>query len=77
MSFRPTQYLNIADAEAVKDWPVGTLVRLKPGLGVLDGSEDRPIARIASYIVGINGGVIVSPPLEDMRAWNIEALERA
>ena len=78
MSYRHTQYLSIDDAKAVEKWPVGTLVRLKvdESEGLLHDEDDRPVARVTSYIPGIKGGVIVSPKLEDMRAWNIDALEK-
>lgn len=77
MSHRDTQYLSVGDAKAVKDWPVGTTVRLKAeSEDVLEFDEDRPIASITGYIPGVSGGVVISPKLDEMRAWNIDALEK-
>jgi hypothetical protein len=73
MSHADVQYLSVNDAEAVKDWPVGTLVRLKSP----QDPEDRPLTRITGYLVGIHGGVQVRPKLEGFGCWNIDALEKA
>lgn len=77
MSHRDVQYLSVGDAEAVQAWPVGTFVRLKPEECRPIPADERPIARITGYLVGIRGGVSLSPKLEGLSCWNIEALEKA
>lgn len=77
MNHRDVQYLSVGDAEAVRAWPVGTIVRLKPEECDSTPVEERPIARITGYLVGIQGGVTLSPKIEGLGCWNIEALEKA
>lgn len=52
---------------------IGDTVRLKRDQ---TDAKYRPHAVVVGGMVDVDGGVIVSPPLERFRYWNVSALEK-